>query len=490
MKHDKRNKNQETESTEVQPKVYLNHGPAVTRRDMLKAGLIQFGAAATLPSVIEWLAKAGVAEAADCSAAAGPGMPAFVHYSGAGGFGIMSQPIIGTVEDPNVLLPHYGTLGLGSGSNLVTQGLISLEFKNQARFYSNSGFLAGLRTGATTADLQKTVFVAIPCQTNDDSNMNEFDPTGGILKAGRSGSSLPNLGSQQSATGGRHKPAYVNPPSPLVVGGYSDLARAIQVAGALGSLSLNQKTKVFKLINRLTTEQARVLAASNGGKEIADLAECATGTNLNLVGSGNAGTDPRTDGAFGTQLSTAWGINAGTADNNRNLVFGASVYNALKDNASTVNLVVGGCDYHGDGRNNQDVTDTTIGLAVGRTIRSAAIMGKKCFIMVSTDGAVSAPSSDTAGAGFTSDSGGRGGCYMIAYDPAGTTTASSMQIGGMTTGQVASTAVKTGGAANVAAAAVYVNYLAFANQISKVDMLGARVFSQDELDNKIIKING
>src|SRR5690242_6160341 len=100
------------EETGEQRHIYEQHGPAVTRRDMLKAGIIQFSAAAVLPSAVEWLAKAGVAEAAEvCNAAGGASKPAFIHYNGAGGFAIGAQSITGSVEDPNTLLSSYSTRG-------------------------------------------------------------------------------------------------------------------------------------------------------------------------------------------------------------------------------------------------------------------------------------------------------------------------------------------------------------------------------------------
>lgn len=482
------------EETGDQRYIYEQHGKAVTRRDMLKAGIIQFSAAAVLPSAVEWLAKSGLAEAQEvCNVAAGSSKPAYVHFNGAGGFAIGSQYIPGSYEDPNTLLSSYSTRGMGSTANLVAQGLIiDGGFKNPTKWYANSAFLTALQTAATPATLKNTVFVHIPVQTGDDSSNNKFDASGMIIKAGLLGNSLPNIGTQQSMSGGRHLPAYVPPPAPLVVNAYSDLARAIQVAGALGQLSLNQKTSVFRLINRLTTTQKAALGGAAGADQLAHLTACATQANVALVGTGNPDTDLRTgrrkDGTqVGAQLSTTWGnVNAGTADGSQNLVFGSMVYNALKGNSATVNCTIGGCDYHGNGRTAQDGTDGQIGLQVGRTLQSASIMMEKVFVKVSTDGAVSSPASDQSGGGFTSDSGGRGGCMLFAYDPTNSVTANGSQVGGLTPGQVASTAFPTGGSAEIAAVAVLANYASFAGlpvgaTLDAAAGAGARSFNTAQL---------
>lgn len=459
------------------------HGPPLTRRDMLRAGLIQFSAAMTLPSVYQWLARAGVAEAAEgCAAAsAGAEMPVFIHLALAGGAAMSANVVF--LDAGGSMLPSYSILGLGNPANLT----ITREFANRVAFPGNNvgGMITGLRTGATPLTLLNAAFVGIPVRSQDDSSNNMLDVTGAITRAGVKGVSLPNLGTQQSPTGGRHQAAYVPPPAPLVVSSYNDLASAINVVGALGTLSSNQKSGLFRLVNRLTTTQARNLASMSGGEQLAALTKCATGTNLELVSSGSTGTDPVENAAF----AQVWNINAQTSRSSQNYVFAAMVYNAMKGNSGTVNLTMGGYDYHGNARTATNAQDTNAGLAMGRIIQSAAVMGKKTFLMVSSDGAVGAQMSDSATVNFSSDRGSGGAIYMMVYDPLKPPSASGQQVGQLTTGQAADDKFVTGDAPNLAAAAVVANYLSFAGRLGNFDAVMPRVFSIDQL-SQVVKIAG
>lgn len=483
MKSDKKNKDAPTLEDPTDTQVFLPHGRALTRRDMLKAGLIQFSAAMTLPSVYQWLAGAGLAEAQEvtCDSGTGSAMPVFVHLSLAGGAAIMANFVPHTIQGQ--MLPSYGILGLGNPSTLS----ISKEFANQAPFPGNnvSGLLLGLRAGAQIATLQNTVMVGMPTRTQDDSSNNQFDPTGAITRAGMKGNSLPNLGTVGSPTGGRHQPAFVPPPAPLIVNNYNDLAAAINVAGSLGSLTTNQKSGLFRLVNRLTTAQASTLAGLSGGAQLAALAQCASGTNLTLVGSGSSGTSPLDDAG----VAGVWGINANTDPGNRNFVFASMVYNALKGNAGTINLNMGGYDYHGGQRANTNAQDNAAGLVVGRILQTAAVMQKPIFVMLSTDGSVGSPMSDSSAVSFSSDRGAGGGCHMYAYHPTRRPTASGFQIGGMTTGQAADDNFITGANAAAAASAVVANYLSFAGKLAMYESLGMQRFSTDQM-SQIVKIAG
>ena len=470
---------EETESNGT--KIIYPHGPPLSRRDMLKAGAIQFTAAMTLPPIYQWMTGGGFAEAADCSAPAGSQMPTFVHLTGAGGFSIMSNFVPHTINGD--MLPSYGLLGLGNPSTLP----ITREFANLAPFPGNaiSGLIVGLRTGAMVPTLQNTVMVGIPVRTQDDSSNNQMDPTGAITKAGLKGESLPGLGTVGSPTGGRHQPAHVIPSAPLVVNNYNDLAAAISVAGSLGTLNTTQKSGLFRLINRLTTSQARTLAGMSGAEQIATLTECATGTNMTLVSSGSSGTSPLDDAG----VAGVWGLNAATDPGNRNFVFAAMVYNGLKGNAGTINLNMGGYDYHGNARANTNAQDNALGLAAGRILQTAAVMGKPIFLMVSTDGAVGSPNSESSAVNFSSDRGAGGGIHMYAYHPTKKPTASGFQVGGMTSGQAADDGFITGGSAPAAASAVVANYLSFAGKLAIYDTLGMTRFSTDQMA-KIVKISG
>lgn len=486
MKNDKKNQVKGIVDPDM-PKLIYPHGKVYTRRDALRAGIINMAAAYTLPSVVEWFARAGVAEAAEaCNSAGGGGMPAYIEIHAAGGMAMSSQMIFGPKEDPDQYLPSYTTVGMGTGPALVMR--TTTEFANKATFFDAAGVILGIRaSGITATTLANTVAVGIPCQSNDDSSSNMLSASGIITKLGNIGEVFPPTGTQQTPSGGRHLPAFTPPPAPLVVQSYEDLANALQVAGALTELSQQQKTSMFRLTSRLTSEQSRVLAGMSGADQLSALAQCATGTNLQLVGSGVNGVDPRQN----TAIATLWGIN-NAPDNNANVVRASIAFNAMNGKGGTGCWSNGGRDYHQNPRPGTDAADTDIGVQIGRTLQTAAILNKPVCVVLSSDGAVSSNQSEVPGqATFTSDSGNRGAVLMFFFDPAKPPVAKAKQVGGMTTGQVADTRFPTGGNPQLAAAAVAYNYASFAGKLSGIEAaIGQRPFSLGDLEKVILVSKG
>jgi hypothetical protein len=147
-----------------------------------------------------------------------------------------------------------------------------------------------------------------------------------------------------------------------------------------------------------------------------------------------------------------------------------------------VNLEIGGFDYHNGTRTSGDAKDTEAGMVIGRILRSLAIMKKKAFIVVTSDGAVSSPESDTAGGPWMSDRGIAGSAYLIGYDPLAVHATKGFQLGHFTSGQVADDAFITGGSTELASGAMFANYLAFNGMLGQVEAVLPRIFSTEDLD--------
>lgn len=456
------------------------HGKPVTRRDFLSLGLIQFAATITLPSIVNVLANSRVAEAADCGPSTN--LSTLVTLSLSGGAAMMGNYI--PVDQGGQLLPSYDLLGLGSRANLTNS--MVYEFANRAPFYIGSQFLAGIQTTATPATLRKTVFVAIPCESQDDSGANKFDFTGLATKAGVAGGILPNLGTQNTVTGTKHQPAFVPPPTPLAVNNVNDFAAALGVTGSLSQLSDSQKSSLFRMINRLSASQARTISSLAGGKILGELIQSATNDNHSLISKGGALTNPAQDQQVGDVLDTLWGgiQNPGAQAS----VFASMVYNSLKGNAGTCNLEMGGYDYHNNGRANTDADDLAAGQTMGRILETAAIMNKPLFLVVQSDGAVGAQRSDDPGAPFVSDRGSGGCMYIMAYHPTKAPETTGFQIGHVTTGQGADDTFISG-TPDMAAIAAFANYLAFNGQLGRFESLSPTRVEATDLD-KITKIKG
>lgn len=451
------------------------HSKPVTRRDFLASGLLGFSSSMVLPSFLTMLARSGSVEAQEtlCKVVGASELCPFISIKLSGGMAMSANFL--PLDKGGQLLPSYSKMGMGLGSALP----VSYEFANKTPFYANSGLLAGLRAQATALTLASSNFVGACVRSQDDSSGNKFDITGLVVNAGLSGSLLPNLGRANTETGANQQFAYTRPPAPLVVGRYEDVAGALGVSGSLAALSAPQKSSLFTTIQNLSASQSLAIQNMTGGTLLSRLLGCATATNTNLISNSKSlNIDPLINAPF----SQVWGINAANNKSSQDFVFATMVYNALNGNASTVNLEIGGYDYHNGTRTSGDAKDLEAGTVIGRVLQSLAVMGKKGFIVVTSDGSVTSAVSDVAGAPWLSDRGVAGSTYMIGYDPAGAHQVKSSQLGQFTTAQAVDDTFLTGGSAELAAGAMFVNYLAFNNKLSLVESFLPRVFTTTDID--------
>jgi hypothetical protein len=451
------------------------HEKPISRRDLLSSGLIGFSSSLVLPSFVTLLARSGSVEAQEliCKTAGVSQMCPFISIKLSGG-AAMSANFLPLDKEKN-LLPSYSKMGMGAGATLP----VSYEFANKAPFYAASSLLAGIRAQASASTLANSNFVGTCVRSQDDSSGNKFDMTGLVVNSGLSGKILPNLGRATTDTGVNNSFAYVRPPAPLIVGRYEDVVGSLGVSGSLATLNQTQKSNLFKTIQNLSTSQAKAIQNMTGGSLLARLLGCANADNTNLISNTSSlNIDPLSNPAY----AAVWGINANSNTSSQDFVFATMVYNALNGNASSVNLEIGGFDYHNNTRTSGDNKDLEAGTVIGRVLQSLAVMGKKGFIVVTSDGSVSSADSDVAGSPWTSDRGTAGSAYMMGYDPAGPHIMKASQLGNFTTNQVADDTFITGSSAEIAAGAMFVNYLSYNGKINLVETYLPRVFTSVEVD--------
>jgi hypothetical protein len=452
---------------------HLHERPLLSRRDLLGAGIISFAAAMTLPSLLDLLLSSNAAYAKDIGCPVGntTGLIPLITLNLSGGAALSANWL--PMDKGMQLLPSYDKMGLGNPSNLTVEKIMGANFAGGGV----SKFLTGLKAAAPTA-LLKTSFVGVPVQSRDDSGANKFDITGMAAKAGYAGGMLPNLGRQNTPTGTKNDFAYVKPPTPLAVGSFNDLASALGVAGSLSQLNDSQKTRMFKMIQDLNSAQSRTLAAASGGSEMGLLVECASQNNHKMSSQSSGAISPLANAAF----AAIWGINNNTAANSQSMVFASMVYNALKGNAGTVNLEIGGYDYHNNTRTTGDQKDQEAGTVVGQILESAALLKTKVFIVVTSDGAVSSAVSSANTSPWVSDRGSAGSAYMLGFDPKQAPETSGSQLGRFTVGQTADETFLTGSSPELAAAGIFANYLSFSSRLQLFEPTLPRVFSAAQLE--------
>lgn len=483
-KKEKRQKQKEdtTLHKEKQAELYkksceMHNKAPVTRRDFLGAGLISFGTYFTRASLSSLFLPI-IAAADECPTVenSGPALSAFVTLSLAGGWGGASNFL--PMNSGGGMLSDYRKLGLGRTPP------VEREFGN-VPFVGNgiSGFLEGIRETAGAGTIGRTAFVAIPNQSQNDSNENQLDSSGMVAKAGLLGENLPNLGTIGSPTGTKHVFALVKPPNPLRVSSYNSIANALGAGqGALASMSKKQQIDLFNAVKKLSDRQVASLSGDSGGKMLAHLVKCATGHNLTAAQNATPSLDVRQHPTH----SGVWGVTAGTGANNMNVRFGSMVVAALTGAAGTVGLEMGGYDYHDSTRTTGDRKDKEAGQVIGRILESAARENKKVFINIISDGGVNSPVSNSTSAPWVSE--GESGILMfLAYDPAGRPETSKFQIGHFTNAQAADTSFITGENESLAAAAVFANYLKFNGRMDLLEQVIPGTFNTQQL-NQVLAI--
>jgi hypothetical protein len=452
-----------------------DHKRPSNRREFLASGLLGFSGLMMTPSILSILGSSDIARAASdsCGASAAVRLPAFVGVNLAGGAALAGNYI--ALDQGGSMLKDYSQLGLGMAPPPIEYEFGKVAFGGAPAPGGRlaAQFLDGIRQAASASTLAKASFIAICVPLQDDSSANMIDATGLVTAAGLVGDMLPKMGSRESVTGLSNMPAVLAPPAPLVVRNIQDILAALNPAGAFAKrLSTAEQLKVLKLVNSLSGSQARAIAQANSssGQTLSKLVQCATDKNIQLSQTTNPGVDPRSDADKG--ILNLWNMSAGTTDFGRNqndrTVMGSMVYNALKGNAGTVSLEVGGYDYHGSQRAQSDMMDQEAGHLVGMVLESAAVMNQKVFIHVMSDGSVGSSQGSDINAQFNGDRGSGGMSFILAFDPAGRPALKNpmqYQLGSFTAGQGADDKSLVG-SATLAGTAVFANYLQFAKQIN------------------------
>lgn len=462
----------------------IGHSKPVTRREMLGCGMIPFAASLLIPN---WLSmfysvQAQGAEALVCPPPKSSGMIPFITVNLQGGAGLSSNYL--PLNEARDLLPSYTNLGLGDNKLPIEREFGNVPFGGMHNGALLSQILAGIRTGASRATLDRTAFIAIPCLSLSDSGRNLFDVSGLVTKAGLLGSHLPNLGTGGGRTGISQLPARVPPPSPLSVSGFGAVAKSVAYSNV--PLSANQRNSLAKLMRNLNSAQVRQLGSIQGAEDMKKVLECAGVRNVDNIASGTDFLNPRTN----ADLTKIWSLAENTSDKSEDMIFATMVYCSLMGFAGSSNIQLGGYDYHDNTRTTGNALDHRAGLVMGKILESAHVLKKPTFLYVTTDGSVSASggAEDPRQPAWGSDRNSGGIAYFMYYDPKGRPQTSDFQIGHYNAAQAADRFYVTGGNSEAAAAAVFANWCA-ANKRNDlyIPTAGDRVLDAAQL-KQIIKL--
>jgi hypothetical protein len=459
------------------------HG--ITRREFLARGVTTASAALFLPQWIELLLGGARAHAADpiCGTPDLSMIP-FMTINLNGGAALQANYMPKLADGS--MLSSYSKMGMGKIPTAID------KFGITGSFYSASKIIQGIeevmaRGTADNTTLTNTAFVAACVQSRDDTAENKLAVDGLLAKAGLLGSLLPNLGSVRNSTGVSHKSAYITPPAPLVVSNISDLVGAISFNNTIKSAlnNTNDRSQLAKAIRRLSESQMRKIANSTKDTEVKDLIDCVGIKNISLTGQSSASPlDPNSDTTNATLLKAFWDDSgAGTAT----LPLDAAIaYSVLNKYAGSGIIEKSGYDYHDNTRTTGDARDLEAGRLIGKVLRTAAVLNKKIFLYVCTNGSVASTNSDSAGTNWISDFGLASCAYIFYYDPTGRKATSGSQIGNYTQGQIADPNFYSGASPELTATAIFANFMKLNNLMGTFETIVGSRFDTTQLD-KLIK---
>ncbi len=221
-------------------------------------------------------------------------------------------------------------------------------------------------------------------------------------------------------------------------------------------MNANQQRSLASFVSRLSATHARKLAGVTNASQVQNLVDCAGLKNVAVVGVGESTVTPT------APILAAWG---NPADTDQNKIFAAMVYNCIAGNSGSITIELGGYDYHTSERTTGQAADFRAGVIYRRILETARILNKPCFLLVTSDGAVGSPVSESTSAPWTTERGESGMMYMFMYHPNGRPETSDFQIGSFTENQVVDPNHIIGNNPELATQAVLANYLTLNNRM-------------------------
>lgn len=445
-------------------KEYLKHPDhkmPVSRRDFLAAGIGNFAAYMAAPTVADMLFNSGIANAAyDCpkAAAAGAVLPGILTINPTGGEGI--QAIVVPLDKNQTMLASYSQHSMGTRPNTFQAfgALFNADNPASATFRDQL-VAAGIPTNSPNLKV-----VAVNCRTGSDSSNNANGIEGMAAKAKFVGSSLPNLGRQNSLTGGGYLSANGNPPAPLVVNSFTTIRNAVQIQGSLAAMSVKQKEALLTTIGKFNERQIASLGSVNGVETLDKVLQCAGIQNIDINKQGAGGVDPLTN----ANVAGIWGLAAGSNVSSQNYVLGAMAFNSFTGQAGSSTFALGGYDYHGSALANTRASDVVIMDLAAKAVRTAAAVNRPAVILVRTDGSVQS-SNSTAPSAWQGDR-DDGMHLMILYKPTGVNVTKA-QIGAYTSAQAVDLTVGPGNNQDLLAKIIMANILKFSGKAADINLI-------------------
>ncbi len=335
---------------------YQDHKCPMSRRDLLKLGLIAGGGCITPLSFMERI----YAQATKAN------VP-FLVFDLEGGASMPGNFLVGQKGGPTDLCATYKQHGWDPRASDSLDLSFGLPMSKKA-----SQMLAGIKQTLPDnlkSENQINFKMGSFCTfTLNDTNLNRISALTLISKAGLTGSYLKNGISQRPTLSGGNSEVYL-PDSrfrPTSVGDLNSVLALTSYGEKFERLEPSQRKAIFEQLKQYAGDIPMMR----------DIYE-----ELSTGGMSEPKMDPRR-----SAIADVYGL-APDSTGPEALEAGI-VYNVLQGHCGPGALTTAGCDYHNNSRTLGDGIDLTIGRSIGRAIHAAYILKRPLFFQIITDGGV------------------------------------------------------------------------------------------------------
>lgn len=495
------------------PLIHPDHPRPVTRRDLIRQGVLGGVGSAFIPSAFSLFASPARATVAGDIEALAPGCTLgteslrkvpFICFDLAGGANFAgSNVLVGGVGGQRSLLTAAGYSKLGlPGDMLPDDSGTNIDSDLGLEFHADSGLLRGIKEKFTT-NLSNTNGIVIPARSDNDTGNNPHNPMYAIARytmANGSGTFDQNdmqawgqlmalVGSRNSISGGNSMaPAdlIVSALQPTKVDRPSD-ARGLINTGSLMSLFNNDTAvaaQVLEAMARMSDDKLsriQLLTDSTADANLKDMIRCGYVKSSDIAASFSSPDvlDPALDPNI---VSDDGGIFT-EAEFNSDGEFRktASVMKlVLEGRAGAGTITMGGYDYHTGNRATGELRDERAGRCMGACLEYAARLGVPLMMYVFSDGSLASngmidDSENGRGKGvWTGDNSSTASSFILVYDPSGQPrlTDDTRQIGHMRTDASVDTgSSRAANNVNLLVDTVLLNYMALHDDVNSFEAI-------------------
>lgn len=462
------------------PLLHPDHSLPKTRRDFLGAGLMSGIAYSVVPGVLAIAnKKAYGVTAEDCKGSDGgdsanAAVPGYIHIELSGGASLAGNFVYGKQSAGAAFEPLNDYSTLGFGADIRPDGTANMDMTFGGPFHTQSRIMQGIKAVASAEAQARMGIGGIAGTSNDDSRNNPLNPIQLAVKT-RADGALTTMAVQADTqnSGGRTAPLAIADGSvtnKAIVSDEDSLAGLVD-PGLLGTrLTKDGALKIAEAASRLSESKLKAFNAKDLPSQVQELVACGYLGSRDLLSEFDQDSlapsrDATLSGANFGQLTMAQ-IN-GDENQARALIMAKLCADGL---AAGGTIEMAGYDYHGRGRDQQNLRDEAVGRMIGIIAEACTRKNVPVFIAVTSDGSTAATRGGNGHVAHRSDSGERGSalCIAVSNTPGQKPEMINNQIGKFNDGGAVDTSylITSGSAANQAQC-IARNYAAFAGTMSE-----------------------